>query len=69
IVRWDKDAAKGEIIVGGNWKGHGLNQMNSPCGLAFDFEGNLYIAEWRNHRIVRFDKSVDKPFNGKRKKY
>lgn len=28
-------------------------QFRAPTGVAFDPEGNLYVADWDNHRIVR----------------
>ena len=30
-------------------------QLNSPFDIAFDAQGNLYIADFRNHRIRRVD--------------
>lgn len=31
-------------------------QFNKPAGVTVDGEGNLYVAEWRNHRIQKFDR-------------
>ena len=28
-------------------------QLRAPTGVAFDRDGNMYIADWNNHRIVR----------------
>jgi uncharacterized protein (TIGR03437 family) len=33
-------------------------QLNSPCGLAFDSSGNLYIADTGNNRIRKFSGGV-----------
>ncbi|CAF3990121.1 unnamed protein product, partial [Adineta steineri] len=46
---------EGEIIVGGNGKGNKSNQLNGPIGLSFDDEGNLYVADWGNDRIAKFE--------------
>lgn len=32
-------------------------KLNTPNGLAFDGEGNLYIADTGNHRVRRIDKN------------
>ncbi|CAF1312888.1 unnamed protein product [Adineta steineri] len=45
---------KGEIVVGGNGQGRESNQLNGPTGLTFDGEGNLYVADYHNHRVQKF---------------
>jgi sugar lactone lactonase YvrE len=35
--------------------GTGVGQFNTPCGLAFDSQGRVYVADRGNHRIVRAD--------------
>ncbi|CAF1397776.1 unnamed protein product, partial [Adineta steineri] len=42
-------------VVGGNGEGDQSNQLNSPDGLSFDDEGNLYVADYWNHRIQKFE--------------
>ncbi|CAF3363457.1 unnamed protein product, partial [Rotaria socialis] len=44
----------GTVIVGGNGYGAGANQFYFLVGLSFDRHGNLYIADWNNHRVQRF---------------
>jgi sugar lactone lactonase YvrE len=45
----------GITIAGGNGKGDGLNQLSGPCGLYVnDNDQSIYIADWRNHRIVEW---------------
>ncbi|CAF1353562.1 unnamed protein product [Adineta steineri] len=51
-MRWCEEKEEGEILVGGNGKG---NQLNCPMGLSFDDEGNLYVADYYNHRIEKFE--------------
>ncbi|CAF4282212.1 unnamed protein product, partial [Adineta steineri] len=55
IMRWCEGKEEGEIVVGGNGKGDQSNQLNSPSDLSFDDEGNLYVAEYWNHRIQKFE--------------
>jgi hypothetical protein len=31
------------------------NQFSGLAGLSFDREGNLYVADWENHRIQKFE--------------
>ncbi len=34
--------------------GEGNGQLNSPQGIAIDRDGNIYVADMRNSRIVKF---------------
>jgi sugar lactone lactonase YvrE len=55
VMRWPKEGKEGRIVVGGrNGKGAQSNQFNGPKGLAFDRDGNLYVADSGNHRIQKF---------------
>ncbi|CAF1664334.1 unnamed protein product, partial [Rotaria magnacalcarata] len=50
VTRWTQgDNKQGTLIVGGNGRGAGANQFNSPVGLSFDRHGNLYVTDWRNY--------------------
>ncbi|CAF0863244.1 unnamed protein product [Adineta steineri] len=67
VMKWIKDAKEGrivaggngkeegEIVIGGNGKGDQSNQLNCPRGLSFDDEGNLYVVDWGNYRIEKFE--------------
>ena len=48
---------KGKLYYGGNGNGSAENQLNSPEGIAFDSEGNLYIADYYNQRVLKVLKS------------
>ena len=55
IMRWMKGATQGNIIVGGNGEGEQSNQLNCPIGLSFDRHGNLYVVDYGNHRVQKFN--------------
>jgi hypothetical protein len=54
-MRWVKGATQGSVIVGGNGEGGQSNQLNRPVGLSFDRHGNLYVVDYRNHRVEKFN--------------
>ncbi|CAF4482996.1 unnamed protein product, partial [Rotaria socialis] len=55
VMRWTQgDKKQGTIIAGGNGQGAGPNQFHYPVGLTFDRHGNLYVVDWKNHRVQRF---------------
>jgi len=39
-------------IIGGT-EGAGTNQFNHPTDMDFDGQGNMYIADWKNDRVVK----------------
>ncbi|CAF1435368.1 unnamed protein product [Adineta ricciae] len=51
IMRWNENDNKSEIVVGQD----GSTNLYNPTGLSFDIDGNLYVADWGNDRIQRFD--------------
>ena len=54
VTRWSPGATTGTVIVGGNGSGAAADQLNSPSDIAFDEEGNIYIADTNNHRVQKF---------------
>ena len=54
IMRWNKDAREGTVVVGGNGKGNQANQLTDPTGLSFDRDGDLYVVDSVNYRVQRF---------------
>jgi hypothetical protein len=54
-MRWCEGDKQGSIVVDGNREGQGLNQLNDPTGLSFDRQGNLYVTDERNHRVLKFE--------------
>jgi sugar lactone lactonase YvrE len=55
IMGWFKGATQGSVIVGGNGEGGQSNQLNLPIGLSFDGHGNLYVVEYGNNRVQKFN--------------
>ncbi|CAF1526781.1 unnamed protein product [Rotaria sordida] len=55
IIRWPKGATQGSVIVGGNGAGRQSNQLTSPVGLSFDRHGNLYVVDYENDRVQKFN--------------
>lgn len=47
------DSDKVTTIIGGKGTGDNADQLNEPCGAAFDVDGNLYIADRMNQRIQK----------------
>jgi sugar lactone lactonase YvrE len=53
-MRYRKDEEP-DIIAGDRFlSGSSKNQLICPEGLAFDHDGNLYVADSNNHRIQKF---------------
>ncbi|CAF0807339.1 unnamed protein product [Adineta steineri] len=44
----------GITVAGGNGKGQELNQLYCPLGICIDNNKSIYIADSRNHRIVKW---------------
>ena len=66
ISKWDTDANFIGWIGGGSngWKttngaspGNGLKSFNGPRDVTVDKDGNLYIADYNNARICKWDKN------------
>ena len=58
IICWSPGSDKGRVVVGGNGNGQRSNQFHHLRELSFDFENNLYVVDYENHRIQQFE--VDK---------
>ncbi|CAF3426955.1 unnamed protein product [Rotaria sp. Silwood1] len=44
----------GTTVAGGNGVGDGLNQLDQPFGLFVDENQTVYVADFANHRIVKW---------------
>ena len=43
-------------------RGSGVGQFNDPCGVIFDCNDHLYVADYGNHRVQKFDVSSNYMF-------
>jgi sugar lactone lactonase YvrE len=50
-TKWSQNSF---TIAGGNGKGNGLNQLNSPLGLCIDDDQIIYVADYQNDRIMEW---------------
>ncbi|CAF4427176.1 unnamed protein product, partial [Adineta steineri] len=41
-------------VAGGNGQGQELNQLSDPHGIFIGNDKSIYIADWSNHRIVKW---------------
>ncbi len=55
IMRLSKGSKEARIIVGGNGRGQQPNKFDHLGGLSFDRDGNLYVVDFDNHRVQKFD--------------
>jgi sugar lactone lactonase YvrE len=54
VTQWPKGETSEVLVAGGNDHGNATNQLNWPRGLFFDRRGDMYVAEFGNHRVQRF---------------
>ncbi|CAF3447435.1 unnamed protein product [Rotaria socialis] len=46
----------GTLVAGGNGKGDGVNQLNLPRYLFVDQQQNVYVSDFDNNRVVKWNK-------------
>ena len=57
-------STNGIIVAGGNGSGSNANQLRSPVGITFDSDGNMYVADNGNERILKFPSNSTSSTNG-----
>ncbi|CAF0847220.1 unnamed protein product [Adineta steineri] len=64
IVEWKHGANHGQVVAGGNGKGNGSDQLDSPKDvIVVKKNDSLIICDWRNRRVVQW--SRQNSINGK----
>ena len=58
-MRWSKGSTEGRIIIGESGRGNELNRLYNPTSITIDRQGNLYVVDSGNHRILKFDVILD----------
>jgi sugar lactone lactonase YvrE len=53
VMRWVPGAERGEVVAGGRGEGSRPDQLNSPSALCTDPNGDLFIADYGNNRVLR----------------
>ncbi|CAF4908091.1 unnamed protein product, partial [Rotaria magnacalcarata] len=53
-MKWNKGAKEGIAVAGGQDQGSALTQLHNPRGIFVDTLGTLYVADWGNHRVMRW---------------
>ncbi|CAF3718529.1 unnamed protein product, partial [Rotaria socialis] len=46
------------LVAGGNGKGNGLSQLNDPRYLFVDRQQTVYVADYNNNRVMKWNKSA-----------
>ena len=56
IMKWTTNYAAGGVCIIGctGTSGTALNQLNGPRDMKFDRDGNIYVLDQGNHRILKF---------------
>ncbi|UJR24289.1 hypothetical protein I4U23_027256 [Adineta vaga] len=58
VRKWRKGDNEGILVAGGNGKGNGLNQLDSPTFIFVDENSSIYVSDWKNHRIMKWRKNA-----------
>ena len=53
-MKWAPVASEGVVVAGGNGSGSSYNQLNKPTGVFVDGDGNVYVSESLNHRVMKW---------------
>jgi len=51
-------AKQGIVVAGGQGEGNGLTQLSWPRGIVVDQLSTVYVADDKNHRIMRWVKGA-----------
>jgi hypothetical protein len=59
VIKWVKEAKEGIVVAGdGQGLGNALTQLSYPRGVIVDQLATVYVADYSNHRIMRWSKGA-----------
>ncbi|CAF4894205.1 unnamed protein product [Rotaria socialis] len=58
LRRFQLGEKNGTLVAGGNRQGDGLNQLNYPHYLFVDRQQNVYVSDFYNHRVMKWNKGA-----------
>ena len=64
VRRYTIGDKNGIIAAGGNGRGNQLNQLNWPTFLFIDEEQALYVSDYNNHRVMKWNKDANPGSHG-----
>ena len=44
---------EGKLVAQCGKAGSGDGEFNKPWGISLDQDGNIYVADWKNHRVQK----------------
>ncbi|CAF2129244.1 unnamed protein product, partial [Rotaria magnacalcarata] len=53
-MKWMEGAKEGIVVAGGKSEGDTLTQLSHPAGIFVDALGTVYVADFRNDRVMRW---------------
>ncbi|CAF3424523.1 unnamed protein product [Rotaria sp. Silwood1] len=53
-----KGSPPGIVVAGGQGSGNRLTQLSAPLGVVVDQSGTIYVADYWNHRIMRWSQGA-----------
>ena len=65
VLKFAAGSTTGVVIAGGNQPGgSALNQLSSPQGLYVDKNGNVFVCDFQNYRVLEFPAGSTAGSNG-----
>src|SRR5689334_23186666 len=55
----NKGVLEGIVTVGDQGEWYALRQLSNLNGLSVDTLGTIYVADWNNHRVMRWPKGAN----------
>ncbi|CAF4482484.1 unnamed protein product, partial [Rotaria sp. Silwood2] len=59
VRRYSGGNTTGKTVAGGNGKGKGFHQLDTPTYIAIDSQGAIYVLDTNNHRVMKWMKGAN----------